>query len=145
MKDIFFFSVGFFRQVFPCENFPPRNQSAGYFSFWNHPYQPPSKVKWSFPDIKVKAHRSHEVHWAGTWPSFCSFCEMKQLRIETFRFEEENGYQYKIWLTFFRVFSKNRHPGKLHSTFDSPEKHCHLYWRKLSSLPIANDKTSNTC
>ena len=25
-------------------------------------------------------------------------------------------------LKCFRVFSKNRHPGKLHCTFDSPEK-----------------------
>ena len=31
---------------------------------------------------------------------------------ETFRFEDEKEYEYEINLRFFRVFSKNRYPGK---------------------------------
>ena len=30
------------------------------------PPLPPSKVKWSSPEVKVKAHRSYEVHRTGT-------------------------------------------------------------------------------
>ena len=45
----------------------------------------------------------------------------------------------EIWLKFFfGVFSKNRHPGKLHSTlFHKKSQHGYFYWRSLSPLPIA--------
>ena len=141
MKDIFFQGRIFFHQIFPCKIFFPSKSVCRIFFFLEsplpHPPPPPpnSKVKWWSPEVKVKAHRSYEVHRAGTWLSFCSFCEMKQLGIETFRFEDENDYHYKIWLPFFRVFSKYRYPGKLHDTFDSPEKYCHLYWRRSQPPP----------
>ena len=37
--------------------------------------------------------------------------------LETFRFEDENEYEYEIWFKVFRVLSKNRHPGILHCSF----------------------------
>ena len=40
--------------------------------------------------------------------------------METFRFEDENDYEYEI---SFKVFSlKNVHPGILHCFFFSPDK-----------------------
>ena len=42
----------------------------------------------------------------------------------SFRFEDEIDYRTSIRfdLKFFRVFSEKRYPGKLHRTFDPPEK-----------------------
>ena len=39
--------------------------------------------------------------------------------LDTLRFEEEEDYEDEINLKFFfsRILLKNRHPGKLHSTF----------------------------
>ena len=40
--------------------------------------------------------------------------------------------------TFFSMFSKQRHPGKLHFTFfHQKSSYGYLYWRRLSTLPIA--------
>ena len=36
--------------------------------------------------------------------------------LETFRFEDEDDYEYEISLEVFCVFSKYRLPGKLHFT-----------------------------
>ena len=44
---------------------------------------------------------------------------MRFLKIstETFRFEDENDYEYEIWFKVFRVLSKNRHPKIIQCTF----------------------------
>jgi len=42
--------------------------------------------------------------------------------IESFRFEDENDYEYEILFKVFRVLSKNIHPGILHCFFFSPDK-----------------------
>ena len=42
--------------------------------------------------------------------------------VETFRFEDQNDSSSRFDWKVFRVFSKNRLPGKLYFTFDSPEK-----------------------
>ena len=40
------------------------------------------------------------------------------LIIESFRFEDENKYEYEIKLKVFgRLWSRKRHPGKLHLLF----------------------------
>ena len=48
--------------------------------------------------------------------------------LDSFRFEDENDQEYEIWLQTFLHILKNRHPGKLHCTFDSPEKLAMLSW-----------------
>ena len=43
--------------------------------------------------------------------------------IVSFRFDEENVYEYEIQLqVFFAYYQKNRYSGKPHCSFDSPEK-----------------------
>ena len=39
------------------------------------------------------------------------------LKIESFRFEDENEYKNEILLKVFARVLKKRHPGKLHFTF----------------------------
>ena len=39
------------------------------------------------------------------------------LMVESFSFEDENEYEYKIQCKFLCVFSKKRHPGKLQFIF----------------------------
>ena len=42
--------------------------------------------------------------------------------LETFRFWDENDYEYKIsLLKFFRVLTNYRHPGKIHCTSFHPK------------------------
>ena len=42
--------------------------------------------------------------------------------LETFRFYDENDYEYKIsLLKFFRVLTNYRHPGKIHCSSFSPK------------------------
>ena len=43
-------------------------------------------------------------------------------KLETFRFEDENDYEYEIWFKDFSRIVKNWHPGILHCTFFPPEK-----------------------
>ena len=38
--------------------------------------------------------------------------------LDSFRFEDENDQEYEILLQTFSRILKNRHPGKLHCTFE---------------------------
>ena len=139
MKGIFFQGSIFSRQIFPCKKFFPSKSVRGIFFFLKSPipHHPSPPQKSNGRPLKLRLRRTGAMR--STRPELdpvsVFFCGMKQLRMETFRFEDENDYQYEIWLPFFRVFSKYRHPGKLHDTFDSPEKYCHLYWRRSQPSP----------
>ena len=49
------------------------------------------------------------------------------LSLESFRFEDENEYEYEIYLNVFACVLKKRHPGKLHITFFSPKTLVRLF------------------
>ena len=59
--------------------------------------------------------------------------------VETFRFEDQNDSSARFDWKVFRVFSKNRLPGKLYFTIDSPEKLELLsLWKEV--MPSSNRK-----
>ena len=57
---------------------------------------------------------------------------------ESFIFEDETEYEYEIQVKVFVRVLKKRHPGDLHFTFFHQKSwYGHLYWRRLSLLPMA--------
>ena len=57
------------------------------------------------------------------------------LMVESFSFEDENEYEYEIQCKFLRVFSKQRHPGKLHFNFFHLKSWYGYLYRKRFSSP----------
>ena len=100
MKGNFFQGSIFSRQIFPCKNFFPSKSVCGIFSFLKSPipHHPSPPQKSNGRPLKLRLRRTGAMRSTGREldPVSVFFCGMKQLGMETFRFEDENDYQYKI-------------------------------------------------
>ena len=152
MKGIFFQGSIFSRQIFSCKNFFPSKSVCGIFFFLKSPIphhpSPPSKVKWSSPEVKVKAHRSYEVHRTGTWPSFCFFLWNETTGNGDLQIRGRERLPVQDLTTVFSAYS--------HNWIEIPWRASWYFWftrKVLSSLlkevtapsRSHNDKTSNIC
>ena len=88
-------------------------------------------VMWSSLSIAVQAFRDYRE---------------KNKKIETFRFWDENNYEYQIWLKVFSRILKSWTPRKASLHFFSTKKISTVIFNKraLAISRRQNDKTSNT-
>ena len=97
------------------------------------------------------APRLQNVKVETCMSSYKRQCRIRHCEIiETFRFGDENDYEYEVWFKDFSLIVKknkqtNKQNGLLHCTFFRHKSwQCYLYWRRGKDLSWSqNDQTSN--